>query len=143
MSCTVEGGSIPELVDKLESMFSDKEIKDLQKNALKPVADEIKSSMKGVAPVCNLPEVHGRDAIGFRYVGSRGYVIGLDNQTKDVSGDYWNITRGLWYSQWGGGNNYKHLGWFTDFCNRNRSKFLNDAEKQLKIAIQDKLNSIR
>ena len=142
MSCSCKG--LGELIDKLETQFSEKEIKKLEKESLEPVAEKIKKDMKSIAPVCNIPEVHGRDVIGFRYISSRGYVIGLDNHMPDnASHDYWNTIRGLWFSQWGSWNNYKHIGWFTNFARANGRNYMEDGAKNLKEAIEEKLKILK
>lgn len=134
MSCTCEG--LDELIRKLETEFSDKEIKNMEKKALEPVAQKIERDIREIAPICKEHLKHGRDAVGFRYVSSRGYIIGLDNQIKDPYGDYWETVRGLWFSQWSGGNNWKHIGWFTDYARANGRNYMEDGAKNLKKAIE-------
>ena len=108
MSCKIEG--LNELMQKLEMAFSDREIQKIEKKALEPISEKIKEDMKNVSPVCDLPEIHGKDVIGFRYVKSRGYEIGLWSQAD------WDVWRGLWFSQWSSYRNYQHKGWFDRFC---------------------------
>lgn len=75
MSCEVQG--LKELIDKLETTFSEKEIQKIEQKALEPISEKIKEDMKQVSPVCDEPEIHGKDVIGIRYVKSKGYDIGL------------------------------------------------------------------
>lgn len=141
MSCKIDR-NLSELIDKMETMFSSEEIRKMEEKALKPVAEKIKIDMKGAAPNCDESEPHGKDSIGLRFVKSRGYVVGLDNQMKDNKGDYWENIRGLWFSQWGGGNNYKHLGWFTKFARSNGNKYLEESKEELLDVIEEKLNKL-
>ena len=71
MSCEVQG--LKELIDKLETTFSEKEIQKIEQKALEPISEKIKEDMKHVSPVCDEPEIHGKDVIGIRYVKSKGY----------------------------------------------------------------------
>ena len=122
MSCEVQG--LKELIDKLETTFSEKEIQKIEQKALEPISEKIKEDMKQVSPVCDVPEVHGRDVIGIRYVKSRGYDIGLWSEED------FEIWRGLWFSQWGSYFNPYYVGWFTAFCKKSIGNY-NDEAKEL------------
>ena len=122
MSCEVQG--LKELIDKLETAFSEKEIQKIEQKALEPISEKIKEDMKQVSPVCDEPEIHGKDIIGIRYVKSRGYDIGL---WSEADFDAW---RGLWFSQWGSYFNPYYVGWFTAFCKKSINNY-NDEAKEL------------
>lgn len=122
MSCEVQG--LKELIDKLETAFSEKEIQKIEQKALEPISEKIKEDMKQVSPVCDEPEIHGKDVIGIRYVKSKGYDIGL---WSEADFDIW---RGLWFSQWGSYFNPYYVGWFTAFCRKSIGNY-NDEAKEL------------
>ena len=122
MSCEVQG--LKELIDKLETTFSEKEIQKIEQKALEPISEKIKEDMKQVSPVCDEPEIHGKDVIGIRYVKSKGYDIGL---WSEADFDTW---RGLWFSQWGSYFNPYYVGWFTAFCAKSINNY-NDEAKEL------------
>ena len=122
MSCEVQG--LKELIDKLETAFSEKEIQKIEQKALEPISEKIKEDMKQVSPVCDESEIHGKDVIGIRYVKSRGYDIGL---WSEADFDTW---RGLWFSQWGSYFNPYYVGWFTAFCKKSINNY-NDEAKEL------------
>lgn len=123
MSCKIEG--LDELMKKLEMTFSDKEIQKIERKALKPISEKIKSDMKNVSPVCDEPEVHGKDVIDIRYVKSRGYDIGLWSQSD------FELWRGLWFSQWSSYYNPYYKGWFDKFCAEAIENYNDEAKESL------------
>lgn len=131
MPCKVEG--LSELMAKLEQSFSDKQIQKIEKKALEPISEKIKADMKKVSPVCDMPEVHGRDVIDFRYVKSRGYEIGLWSQEE------FEIWRGLWFSQWSSYYNPYYKGWFDKFCAEAIYNYNDEAKESLRQEIMKNL----
>ena len=123
MSCKIEG--LNELMTKLENAFSDKEIQKIEKKALEPISKKIKEDMKNVSPVCDEPEVHGKDVIDIRYVKSRGYDIGLWSQSD------FELWRGLWFSQWSSYYNPYYKGWFDKFCAEAIENYNDEAKESL------------
>ena len=90
----IEG--LQELVDKLESITDEKLVTKIQKEALKPVAEDVLDEMKAHTPVSTVRNIHGIDAEGifaFRYDGRAGFKVGLTNQGGHGT-DYWEQIRG-------------------------------------------------
>lgn len=132
MSCKVEG--LSELMDKLETAFSNKEIQKMEQKALEPISEKIKEDMKQVSPVCDLPEIHGKDVIGIRYVKSKGYDIGLWSEAE------FDVWRGLWFSQWSSYFNPYYKGWFDKFCAEAIHNYNEEAKELLYQEIMKNLN---
>ena len=130
MSCKVEG--LDNLIDKLETMFSDKEIKKIEKKALEPITKSIKSDMQRVSPVCDEPEIHGRDVIGIKYK-KNSYEIGLWSEEK------WDLWRGLWFSQYSSYRNPYYKGWFDKFCDEAIQRYREEAKESLRKEIMKNL----
>ncbi len=129
MSAKIEG--INELINKLDGAFSQQEINKMQKDALKPTAEEIKNDMKSLAPVCDESERHGRDVISIKF--NKKYEIGLWSQ------DDFEVWRSLWFSEYGSPTNMYYKGWFSNWINQEGNKYEQEARDNLKKAIIQKL----
>jgi hypothetical protein len=84
------------LVDKLEKITDEKMVTKMQKEALKPVAEDILDEMKSKTPVSTRRNIHGIDAEGifaFRYDGRAGFKVGLTNMGGHGT-LYWEQIRG-------------------------------------------------
>ena len=129
MSCSITG--IQELVDKVSKLTDDRVVSQMQKKALEPVAKSILNEMKAVSPVSYRTPLHGRDEekiVRFTYQRIGGYKIGLNNMNSN-----WNVTRGLWFQ------NFKtdepNYGWFTDFAQTNKKRWLEEARDNVRVAL--------
>ena len=129
MSVSVKG--LDELMAKLETVTSQAEIRKMEKEALKPVAEKIKKDMKAVAPVSTRRDIHAVSFIDFKF--NKGYKIGLDS-TVD-----WDIARSLWFQNYATSYRTTHFNWFFNFINDNKNNYLDEARENLKKAIQQKL----
>ena len=129
MSASIRG--LDELMQKLETITSQAEIRKMEKEALKPVAEKIKSDLKAVAPVSTERPVHAVDFIDFKF--EKGYKIGLDSSVD------FDISRSLWFQNYATSYRTTHFHWFFNFINDNRNNYLDEARKNLKEAIEKRL----
>ena len=136
----IEG--LQELVNKLEKLTDDKLVAKIQKDALKPVAEDILSEMKAETPVSTRRNIHGIDAEGifaFRYDGRAGFKVGLTNQGGH--GDlYWEQIRGVWFQ------NYKidepNYGWWTRMYQGRKERWYREARESARKALKEYLDSL-
>ena len=129
MSVSVRGLDV--LMRKLETIASPTEIKKLEKESLKPVAEKIKSDLKDIAPVSTERDVHAVDYIDFKF--EKGYKIGLDSSVD------WDIAKSLWFQNYATSYRTTHFHWFFNFIDENKNNYLDEARENLKKAIQQKL----
>ena len=129
MSVSVKG--LDELMAKLETIASQSEIRKMEKEALKPVAEKIKSDLKDIAPVSTERSVHAVDYIDFKF--NKGYKIGLDS-TVD-----WDIAKSLWFQNYATSYRTTHFNWFFNFINDNKNNYLDEARENLKKVIEQRL----
>ena len=129
MSVSVKG--LDELMAKLETISSASEIRKMEKEALKPVAEKIKSDLKAVAPVSTERPVHAVDYIDLKF--NKGYKIGLDSSVD------FEISRSLWFQNYATSYRTTHFHWFFNFINDNRNNYLDEARENLKKAIEQRL----
>lgn len=129
MSASIHG--LDELMAKLETISSPTEIRKMEKEALKPVAEKIKSDLKDIAPVSTERDVHAVDYIDFKF--EKGYKIGLDSSVD------WDIAKSLWFQNYATSYRTTHFHWFFNFIDENKNNYLDEARENLKKAIQQKL----
>lgn len=129
MSVSVKG--LDELMQKLETITSQSEIRKMEKEALAPVAEKIKSDLKDIAPVSTERPVHAVDYIDFKF--EKGYKIGLDSSVD------FDISRSLWFQNYATSYRTTHFHWFFNFIDENKNNYLDEARENLKKAIQQKL----
>ena len=129
------------LVDKLEKITDEKMVTKMQKEALKPVAEQVLEEMKSKTPVSTRRNIHGIDAEGifaFRYDGRAGFKVGLTNQGGHGT-DYWEQIRGVWFQ------NFKtdepNYGWYTKFYNEHKEEWLEQCREHIKIAVNEYLRT--
>ena len=129
MSVSVKG--LDELMAKLETIASQSEIRKMEKEALKPVAEKIKSDLKSTAPVSTERPVHAVDYIDLKF--NKGYKIGLDSSVD------FDISRSLWFQNYATSYRTTHFHWFFNFIDENKNNYLDEARENLKKAIEQKL----
>ena len=133
MSVSVKG--LDELMAKLETVTSQAEIRKMEKEALKPVAEKIKKDLKNIAPVSTERPIHAVDYIDFKF--EKGYKIGLDSSVD------FDISRSLWFQNYATSYRTTHFHWFFNFIDDNKNNYLDEARKNLKKAIEKRLNEIK
>ena len=133
MSVSIRGLDV--LMRKLETIASPTEIKKLEKESLKPVAEKIKQDLKDIAPVSTERNVHAVDYIDFKF--NKHYKIGLDSSVD------WDIAKSLWFQNYATSYRTIHFGWFFNFIDSNRNDYQEQAKKNLKEAIEKRLNEIK
>ena len=136
----IEG--LQELIDKLESLTDERLVTKLQKQALKPVADDILKEVKEKTPVSTVRNIHGVDAeniFAFRYDGRAGYKVGLTNQ-GGTGADYWEQIRGVWFQ------NFKidepNYGWWTNMYHSQKERWYKEARESVRKALSEYLNGL-
>lgn len=130
------------LVDKLEKITDEKMVTKMQKEALKPVAENILDEMKSKTPVSTRRNIHGIDAEGifaFRYDGRAGFKVGLTNMGGHGT-DYWEQIRGVWFQ------NFKtdepNFGWWTNMYHSRKEAWYREARENVRKALSEYLNSL-
>ena len=130
------------LVDKLEKITDEKMVTKMQKEALKPVAEQILEEMRSQTPVSTRRNIHGIDAEGifaFRYDGRAGFKVGLTNQGGHGT-DYWEQIRGVWFQ------NFKtdepNFGWWTNMYHSRKERWYKEARENVRKALSEYLNSL-
>lgn len=129
MSVSIRG--LDELMQKLETITSQSEIRKLEKEALAPVAEKIKSDLKDISPVSTERDIHAVDFIDFKF--DKGYKIGLDSSVD------FDISRSLWFQNYATSYRTIHFHWFFNFIDENKNNYLDEARENLKKAIEQKL----